>query len=197
MNLRSGSTVGEGILPAEGRPFFEEGVRLIFDRWTALKLAVEQGWGGTQSREKALDVLDDVVDWFYRRKEHYDDELEEELQAALSEDFNCDCEDGSPLAVAKALTGLYRDLCQGSMAELERLRATAPASTQSCRLEQVDRDGTVLEGDDSESDDEMGDATMNDANTQQAAQPPSAPPAPIIDEDGFELVQKPRRRGGR
>jgi hypothetical protein len=83
------------------------------------------------------------------------------------------------------------------MAELERLRATAPASTQSCRLEQVDRDGTVLEGDDSESDDEMGDATMNDANTQQAAQPPSAPPAPIIDEDGFELVQKPRRRGGR
>lgn len=31
--------------------------------------------------------------------DHYEDELEEELTAALSEDFNCDCEDGSPLQV--------------------------------------------------------------------------------------------------
>eukprot|EP00873_Tetraselmis_striata_P003281 jgi/Tetstr1/423545/TSEL_014218.t1 len=195
MNLRSGSVVGEGVLPAEGRPYFEEGCRLVFDRWTALKLAVEQGWGGPQSTDKALDVLDDVADWFYRRKDHYEDELEEELTAALSEDFNCDCEDGSPLQVAKALTELYRELCKGDLSGLERLRATAPASTQSCRVEQVDRDGTVLDGDDSDSDVEMGDATMGEAPGPAA--PPQPPPGPVIDDDGFELVQKPRRRGGR
>lgn len=39
--------------------------------------------------------------------------------------------------VAKALTELYRELCKGDLSGLERLRATAPASTQSCRVEQV------------------------------------------------------------
>lgn len=68
MNLRSGWVVGQGVLPAEGRPLFEEGVRLVFDRWTALQLAVENGWGGAQSKEKALDVMDDVLDWFFKRK---------------------------------------------------------------------------------------------------------------------------------
>mmetsp|Transcript_5252 Transcript_5252/g.12792 ORF Transcript_5252/g.12792 Transcript_5252/m.12792 type:complete len:194 (+) Transcript_5252:342-923(+) len=192
MNLRSGSTVGQGILTSERRPLFEEGCQLVFRRWTALQLAVEHGWGGPQSQEKALDVIDDVADWFYRRKEHYEDELEDELLAAMSEDFNCDCEDGSPKEVARVLVQLYKELCTGDTSGLERLRASGPSNAQASQMEQVDRDGTLLEGDDSDSDMEDchgavpgGDAEMGEA---------SAPAGPIVDDDGFTLVQGRRGR---
>mmetsp|Transcript_32097 Transcript_32097/g.91017 ORF Transcript_32097/g.91017 Transcript_32097/m.91017 type:complete len:196 (-) Transcript_32097:305-892(-) len=194
MNLRSGSVVGQGVLPVEGRPYFEEGCRLVFERWTALQLAIENGWGGHQSKEKALDVLDDVTDWFYRRKDHYNDELEEELLAAMSEEFNCDCEDGSPGQVARELIQLYQELCRGDLSGLERLRISAKANIQQSQQQQVDRDGTVLEGDDSDME-ECDDEQMDDAQPPQlAAAEPPPPREPIVDSDGFTLVQSNRRR---
>jgi pre-rRNA-processing protein TSR2 len=68
MNLRSGVAVGAGVLPVQSRPQFEEGVRLILSRWTALELAVEQEWGGRQSIDKAEDMLDELLAWFYRKR---------------------------------------------------------------------------------------------------------------------------------
>lgn len=68
MNLRSGSAVGQGVLLKASRAQFEEGVELIFSKWTALQLAVDQEWGGRGSKTKAEDMLDEVIDWFYRKK---------------------------------------------------------------------------------------------------------------------------------
>lgn len=47
---------------------FEEGAYLILARWTALALAVEQQWGGARSKEKAQQLYDDVIAWFYDSK---------------------------------------------------------------------------------------------------------------------------------
>jgi hypothetical protein len=93
MNLRSGTVVGAHILKPEHRPAFEEGVRQAFKRWTALCLAIENAWGGEgeMSRQKGGALVDEVVQWFYRRKEeHYPDELEELLDDAISQEFNCE-----------------------------------------------------------------------------------------------------------
>lgn len=68
MNLRSGLAVGAGILPAQCRPQFEEGVQLILSKWTALELAVEQEWGGRQSGDKAENMLDELLEWFDRKR---------------------------------------------------------------------------------------------------------------------------------
>ena len=68
MNLRSGTAVGQGVLSKGSRAQFEEGVELIFSKWTALQLAVDQEWGGRGSKTKAEDMLDEVIDWFYRKK---------------------------------------------------------------------------------------------------------------------------------
>jgi len=76
---------------------------------------------------------------------------------------------------------------------------------------QVDRDGTVLLGDDDSSssdDDEQGVAHMQGADQAMEEDAPDAVPftaqhqgppmtmqrAPVIDEDGFQTVQKPTRR---
>jgi pre-rRNA-processing protein TSR2 len=68
MNLRNGTTVGAGILQSSYKPQFEEGVKLLLSKWTALQLAVENRWGGRDSVEKANDAIDEILEWFYRRR---------------------------------------------------------------------------------------------------------------------------------
>ena len=59
---------------------------------------------------------------------------------------------------------------------------------------QVDRDGTVMgEEDDSSSSGDESDDAMEEAGGSAAA--PAARPAPIVDEEGFTMVQKGGRRG--
>jgi pre-rRNA-processing protein TSR2 len=71
MELRSGYVVGTGVLRPEHRPFFEEGIRLLLQRWTALCLAIENEWGGPSTTEKAEYLYQDVLTWFYRNKGAY------------------------------------------------------------------------------------------------------------------------------
>lgn len=47
---------------------FEEGVSYIFHNWTALKLAVEQDWGGVDSAEKREWFIDVIIEHFGKRK---------------------------------------------------------------------------------------------------------------------------------
>lgn len=68
MNLRSGSQVGAGILQTSHRGQFEDGVKLLLSKWTALHLAVENQWGGRDSAEKAEDAYTEILEWFYKRK---------------------------------------------------------------------------------------------------------------------------------
>ncbi len=50
------------------RPQFEEGMSLVFRRWTALLLALEGQWGGPTSGDKAQALYEDALDWFYRQQ---------------------------------------------------------------------------------------------------------------------------------
>lgn len=47
---------------------FQEGVTYIFKSWTALRLAVEQDWGGVDSAEKRDWMINLVVDYFGKRE---------------------------------------------------------------------------------------------------------------------------------
>lgn len=41
---------------------------MIFERWTALNLAVENEWGGQDSKQKAQALFAETLQWFYRKK---------------------------------------------------------------------------------------------------------------------------------
>ena len=68
MNLRDGSVVGgsKGSLSSNSQTSqnFARGAARVLGRWTALRLAVEGGWGGPEGEAKAGLLLDDVVSWF-------------------------------------------------------------------------------------------------------------------------------------
>ena len=59
---------------------FEEGARYIFNNWTALRLAVEQDWGGVESPEKKEWFIDVVIDYFAKRKDNKNGKRKQETK---------------------------------------------------------------------------------------------------------------------
>ena len=152
-------------------------------------------WGGASSRQKADQLRADIVEWFYRGKQHWADELEEAIDEVMKGDFNVELEDGSPMEVAEAMVALHAEMMQGGTGRLVALREKRDAMARSgvvpgmgSTAQVVDNDGAVMDGSDSSDEDEsMGD----DGSMGEERLPP---PGPVIDDDWFELVQK---KGGR
>lgn len=75
MVLRNMALVGQTVklrMPEEHKLTFEQGVTLLFERWTALVLGIMNEWGGSDSRQKALDLRQETINWFYETKgAHY------------------------------------------------------------------------------------------------------------------------------
>lgn len=51
-------------LTEEGRTVLIEGIGLILWRWTAMRAAVENGWGGRDSQAKADGTVSTVFNFF-------------------------------------------------------------------------------------------------------------------------------------
>ena len=54
-------------LAPEQRPAFDAAVRGVLLRWTALRLAVENGWAGDDSDARALELEQSILAWFYAK----------------------------------------------------------------------------------------------------------------------------------
>jgi pre-rRNA-processing protein TSR2 len=47
---------------------FQEGIALVLSRWSSLRTAVENEWGGQYSNVKAQQFADDIFSWFTQSK---------------------------------------------------------------------------------------------------------------------------------
>lgn len=47
---------------------FNEGICLVLSRWSALRSAVENEWGGRESRLKADQLASGILNWFTQSK---------------------------------------------------------------------------------------------------------------------------------
>lgn len=52
------------VVTEEEKAMLNEGIGLILSRWTAMKAAVENGWGGRDSLAKAERTVTQVFDYF-------------------------------------------------------------------------------------------------------------------------------------
>ena len=101
-------------MPPEHAPAFREGLAGILARWTALQLAITNEWGGADSVQKGNEAVEELCDWFLKRKGgKYAEDLEELLIEILGDDFNVQCEDGSPREVARIACQMYEQVAQG------------------------------------------------------------------------------------
>lgn len=60
--------VDSRVLQGESMEVFKEGIGLVFKRWSALRTAIENEWGGRDSHLKAQQMATDVLSWFTNPK---------------------------------------------------------------------------------------------------------------------------------
>jgi pre-rRNA-processing protein TSR2 len=100
-----------------------EGIRLVFGRWTALQMAVENQWGGRDSRAKADQFGESIHSWFCRsRGPHYFEDLVDMMYDTISDSFNADFEDNSVEEVAEQLLIIHEECLQSNYSSIEKLR---------------------------------------------------------------------------
>jgi pre-rRNA-processing protein TSR2 len=58
------SKSGGGPISPQAAAALGEGIKLVFGRWTALQMAVENQWGGRESRAKADQFGESIYSWF-------------------------------------------------------------------------------------------------------------------------------------
>ncbi|RKO91191.1 hypothetical protein BDK51DRAFT_20976 [Blyttiomyces helicus] len=173
-------------------PLFIESITLVFSRWTALQLALDHQMAGASTPLRATELLEDTAAFFRTHgSEVHADELDSNFTAFFEEVFCAELDDGSPLQVGRTLVKLYAEIVgEGRLELLEELRGKARVSGAGRSV----RAGGDADDDDEESgDEEEGEGEAMDVDVPVVRE--RAPwPEPVVDEDGFELVQKKGRR---
>ncbi|XP_033927663.1 pre-rRNA-processing protein TSR2 homolog isoform X2 [Melopsittacus undulatus] len=77
------------------RLLLERGVQAVLRGWAALQLAVDQGFGGPHSSEKAAWLEGAVLEFLSQNPELAEDEVEDFLAEVMDNEFDTAVEDGS------------------------------------------------------------------------------------------------------
>ncbi|RCV28741.1 hypothetical protein SEVIR_5G433100v4 [Setaria viridis] len=190
------SNSGGGPISTQAAAALAEGINLVFGRWTALQMAVENQWGGRDSRAKADQFGESLHSWFCRsRGPHYFEDLVDMMYEKISDSFNADFEDNSVEEVAEQLLIMHEECLQSNYSSIEVLRNSHVQGSAVSQSRQISADG-----DDSDSsDDDDGDASMMEdeaaAAPEEMAVDRPRPSKPAPDADGWTVV--PPRHGGR
>jgi pre-rRNA-processing protein TSR2 len=199
---------------------FARGVLALLDLWPALIIAVAEEWGGPESREKKTWLASTIIDEFESRanlpsdpsapipanindQQLDHDDLADLLNQIMSDEFEANIEDGSIDVVSTDILRLWRDILDspaGTTAEslveaLEKKSAEVRKAGVKATKGPDPIEVEVEDGDDessNESDEEMtGDEAPQLVPREKERQ------EPIVDDDGFTLVQKGSKRSGR
>ncbi|KAH1084141.1 hypothetical protein J1N35_023902 [Gossypium stocksii] len=191
-------------LTAESAPVFQEGISLILTRWSALTAAVENEWGGRDSRGKANAICTDVFSFFTeaRAEPLYIDDLENLLEEGLLS-LNTLVEDGSIEEVAEKLMIMHEECLEGNYQSVEKLRTTNPPPVAHVLPSNNEDEDDDDDEDDSMSADIAANMMVDVPNSQSSLNPVSM----LTDEpkqnqsaeaeDGWVVVSSRKNKGRR
>uniref|UniRef100_A0A803MXH9 Pre-rRNA-processing protein TSR2 homolog n=1 Tax=Chenopodium quinoa TaxID=63459 RepID=A0A803MXH9_CHEQI len=115
-------------LTADALKQFQQGVSLVFSGWVALQDAVNGGWGGLYSREKAVSIEYSVLSFFCQPKNNeplcifdLEDLLCDGMNSMSLMDYEGECEE-----VANKLMVMYEECLEGDYQSIQRLRDARP-----------------------------------------------------------------------
>ncbi|KAI0829226.1 Pre-rRNA-processing protein TSR2-domain-containing protein [Trametes gibbosa] len=171
---------------------FARGVIARLAYWPALRIAVDQGWGGPESAEKRTWLASVIVDDFEEQTPAPDLVwVEDRLLQIMAEEFDTVLEDGSSEAVAKDVVKLWEEVSTGRTGLMREFEERAE------RLGGKKIEVEEAAGDNSDWEDESG---SEDEDEGEGAAPelldPPPKEQPEVDEDGFTTV-KGKGRGHR
>ncbi len=200
MMASTSTAISEATPPNRALILFARGVIARLEFWPALRIAVEQGWGGPSSREKRRWLASEIVDAFDNDSGDGDGDGDVSLPDAeyvalmlaqvLEDEFDATFEDGSVEAVAEdivALWGAGEDVVGMWERKAEGVRGKKVDVREEVRSEE-DEDEDEWEDEESGEEGEEEAPRLVPAAAAEVQRP--ARPKPIIDEDGFTLVTK-------
>nr|AFK34047.1 unknown [Lotus japonicus] len=139
---------GLRVLQGDAIRVFNEGIGLVLSRWSALQTAVENEWGGRDSKLKAHQLADDVLSWFTISKEpRYIDDLEAILDEGMLS-LNVEVEDGSVEEVAENLMVMHEECLEGNFRSIEILKEANLKQAAHPRVAQIVNDDEDEDEDD-------------------------------------------------
>ena len=164
---------------------FAKGVIARLALWPALRIAVQNGWGGPDSTQKRTWIASVIVDTFEEQSTPPDAEyIEEMLLQIMDDEFETIVEDESAESVAKDITNLWKDIHLGDLAGLQHLEQQANAISNRPIPAQAGPPGAL----DTDSDGEEGDWESDSEDGGVSDRAPDVRPSEV-DEDGFTTVK--------
>lgn len=173
---------------------FELGVCMAVYKWEELTTAVDNSWGGANSAEKRDWISGIVIDLFDEKA--VDVQLiEETLLYAMVDEFDTEIDNDSALEIGALVMKIYKDVATKIYSTVDNLYEKWNSKQQTkSQLQKV-----VVETDpnnpssDEESDDDVDvPQLVNEVADMELDKP--EPKGPVVDDDGFELVQRKGRR---
>ncbi|VVT54447.1 uncharacterized protein SAPINGB_P004080 [Magnusiomyces paraingens] len=196
--VESSAKNGSLTLPGKAQNQLELGLCLAIYKWDILTAAVEGQWGGADSSDKRDWLVGSVAELF---SESYVDAgfIEDRLLQVMSDEFDVVVEDESALPIAVEIIEIYRDCERGDFARVDALHKKFQETEKLRKEGKIKPIKVEVQGDDE--DDHNDDEEWDDEEDDDAAVPQltedvemtDEPRGPIVDDDGFELVQKKGR----
>ncbi|XP_063063670.1 pre-rRNA-processing protein TSR2 homolog [Engraulis encrasicolus] len=184
-------------LVASTRELFTEGVRAVLETWPVLQIAVDNGFGGAYSQQKADWMVDAVQKYFHDNSDLQEYEVEDFLSEIMNTEFDTMVDDGSLPEVALQVCQMFKQCQQGKLDEVKGQISQLAKKKSVGRAKAVTRKG-VEETDESEDEDaeamecEGGDAAGTPSQApSRPADPPAAPSEEV--EDGWTVVARKKK----
>lgn len=144
-------------LTQSGSEVFKKAVRYILTEWPSLNLAIENGMGGYQAKDKVDWMCNAMIEVVLKQK---DVDLEDYLAQIVNQEFDTIIEDGSLEYSTKWIEKFYKDCMQGK--EQEVLSSLNQAASKKMSLSNMRIPPPVCQTQDSESEDDDDDDDCGD-----------------------------------
>ena len=162
----------------------ERAVKKIFSAWTALQIAISQGWANN-TVEKGKWFPEMITEWVLneKNKKNFDQsDIEDTLFEIMQVEFETVCDDDSCKEVADIIMQFLKSIARADFNEYSRLMDSIKCNSQSVKNSQVElKDNSDTEG-------ESEDENQNNEVKSEVKSENRSKPEPIIDDDGFEMV---------
>ena len=159
------------------------GVRAVFSRWTALRLTAEH-----QGCSRAVESLLNATVSLATDANAPDEDAYIDMFYNAFDQMQTDVEDGSPEQVASVLVSMRKAIEKGDYGPVRRALEKSGNADEIMRRSVVREAVLVPEGQ------EEGDGEGGPSSVGASSQPPREKEPPVVDEDGFTLVNS-RRKG--
>ncbi|KAI1892993.1 hypothetical protein AGOR_G00139220 [Albula goreensis] len=181
------------------REVFAEAVKAVLETWPVLQIAVDNGFGGVYSQQKAEWMVDAVQQYFHQNANLEQYEVEDFLADLMNNEFDTVVDDGSLSQVALQVCQLFNQCQQGKLSEVKgqisqlsqkKVSGRAKATQMQTPADQEDEDESEEEEDAVEAMECEGTTERKPSSMPPKEQDATPSPSGDMDEDGWTVVRR-------